>query len=136
MKCSKCGAELENDMLFCRECGERVKSTSMEKCYCRECGAKISSGAKFCSACGAKVIDIETTSISSPSYEMHVDKEQPQTSKNVSKDSSFVKNNPENRSIYSAKKIITFLQKGKTIQNHLCDFLYFYHPLHNRAKGS
>ena len=70
MKCPKCGSELENGVLFCRECGEKVMSSPKEKCYCRECGAKISSKAKFCSECGAKVIDIETVLANFPTHEM------------------------------------------------------------------
>lgn len=49
MKCQKCGAELEQGVLFCRECGNKVEA----KMFCRECGAELSLGAKFCSSCGA-----------------------------------------------------------------------------------
>lgn len=49
MKCQKCGAELEQGVLFCRECGSKVEA----KMFCRECGAELSPGAKFCSSCGA-----------------------------------------------------------------------------------
>ena len=52
MKCSRCGAELENGVLFCRECGAKV-ATGQNR-YCRECGAKLVEGVKFCSECGAK----------------------------------------------------------------------------------
>lgn len=49
MKCQKCGAELEQGVLFCRECGSKVPA----KMFCRECGAELAPGAKFCTSCGA-----------------------------------------------------------------------------------
>ena len=53
MKCPKCGADLADGVLFCRECGARVDA--VQKRFCRECGAVLKSNAKFCSNCGAKV---------------------------------------------------------------------------------
>lgn len=53
MKCAKCGAELEDGVLFCRECGAKVEIP--RKKFCRECGAPLADGVKFCSECGAKI---------------------------------------------------------------------------------
>ena len=53
MKCSKCGADLEEGVLFCRECGTRVDAP--QKRFCRECGAALTGSAKFCTECGAKI---------------------------------------------------------------------------------
>lgn len=53
MKCAKCGAELEDGVLFCRECGAKVELP--RKRFCRECGAPLADGVKFCSECGAKI---------------------------------------------------------------------------------
>lgn len=52
MKCSNCGANLEDGAAFCRECGAKV---IMRKKFCRECGAELADGVKFCSNCGASV---------------------------------------------------------------------------------
>lgn len=105
MKCPKCGSELENGVLFCRECGEKVMSSPKEKCYCRECGAKISSKAKFCSECGAKVIDIETVLANFPTHEMPAETEQAQGSKNTRESRSAAKQPSKNPRISSDVKV-------------------------------
>ena len=50
MHCPNCGAELDDGVAFCRECGYKIK-----KRFCRECGSELPDGAKFCPNCGAKV---------------------------------------------------------------------------------
>lgn len=50
MYCNKCGTELANGVLFCRECGAKVETTT-----CSKCGAKLENGMNFCSNCGAAV---------------------------------------------------------------------------------
>lgn len=52
MKCQKCGADLAEGVLFCRECG--AKTNAVQKRFCRECGAELIQNAKFCRECGAK----------------------------------------------------------------------------------
>ena len=52
MKCPKCGADLAEGVLFCRECGTKIDA--LQKRFCRECGAALAEGAKFCTECGAK----------------------------------------------------------------------------------
>jgi hypothetical protein len=59
MKCQKCGAELEQGVLFCKECGSKVA----EKRFCRECGKELLPGAKFCSSCGADAEFIDKVSM-------------------------------------------------------------------------
>lgn len=54
MKCYQCGADLQDNVSFCRECG--AKQTKQDIRFCRECGAGITSGAKFCSSCGAQLL--------------------------------------------------------------------------------
>lgn len=53
MKCCQCGAELQDNALFCRECGAKQKKSEVR--FCRECGAQITSEAQYCNNCGAKV---------------------------------------------------------------------------------
>ena len=48
MKCSRCGAEMENDALFCSECGKKLTKR------CTFCGAEIPAEAKFCNECGVR----------------------------------------------------------------------------------
>ena len=55
MKCQKCGATLEDGVLFCRECGAKVEASAPRKRFCRECGAENEESAKFCTNCGANL---------------------------------------------------------------------------------
>lgn len=51
-QCTNCGTVLEDDALFCSECG--TKQGPLQK-KCPNCGADIKEGAKFCMSCGAPV---------------------------------------------------------------------------------
>ena len=49
MICNNCGAEIEEGMKFCGECGEAVPQVKI----CVSCGAEIAIRMKFCPECGA-----------------------------------------------------------------------------------
>ena len=54
--CANCGAELDEDFLFCTECGTPVAKTAasgeVENDTCRGCGALVEKGMRFCTECG------------------------------------------------------------------------------------
>ena len=58
MKCQKCGAELEEGALFCKDCGAKVEFQKIR--FCRDCGAEIVEGSRFCSKCGADLRAIDS----------------------------------------------------------------------------
>jgi class 3 adenylate cyclase/tetratricopeptide (TPR) repeat protein len=49
MRCSRCGADIQDTANFCDGCGAPIKA------QCSSCGALNRPGARFCSACGAAV---------------------------------------------------------------------------------
>ena len=51
-KCINCGVELEDNALFCGECGTKQPD---EAKTCSNCGAELFETAKFCSQCGTPV---------------------------------------------------------------------------------
>ena len=51
-QCTNCGTVLDDDALFCSECG--TKQPQIEK-KCHNCGATLKEGAKFCMICGTPV---------------------------------------------------------------------------------
>ena len=56
-KCSKCGANLQANVSFCSECGERVTAIYQDKIICPQCGKTVAQG-NFCSECGYKFVTI------------------------------------------------------------------------------
>ena len=54
--CTNCGAVLEDDSLFCMECGTAVPSNSSLECdegkLCPECGEMVDDDSNFCCSCG------------------------------------------------------------------------------------
>lgn len=64
--CEKCGAQMEEDTLFCPDCGNRIGSGEdggnnpggeREVVYCPACGEKNEAGAEFCFVCGAPLAE-------------------------------------------------------------------------------
>ena len=51
MKCMNCGATVEDDELFCGECGAKIVRVQI----CPNCNAEIALGKKFCTKCGTKL---------------------------------------------------------------------------------
>ncbi len=59
-KCPYCGAELNNDSLFCTECGKELPIGVV----CPHCGAPINEGDVFCTECGKRTNEVsQTTSV-------------------------------------------------------------------------
>lgn len=50
-KCPHCGAELNDEDLFCDKCGYKLQENKI----CQECGAELKQDSSFCPKCGAKV---------------------------------------------------------------------------------
>ncbi len=63
--CEKCGAEIEQNMEFCSNCGNKVtvnQETVEEKgtIKCLQCGKYIKEGMKFCTSCGLKMDEVNS----------------------------------------------------------------------------
>ena len=53
-KCPHCGAELNDDNLFCTECGKELPKGVV----CPHCGASVNEGDAFCTECGKRVDEV------------------------------------------------------------------------------
>ena len=53
-KCPYCGAELNDECLFCTECGKELPKGFV----CPNCGASVNEGDAFCTECGKKIDNI------------------------------------------------------------------------------
>lgn len=56
--CVHCGTELNDDAIFCTNCGEHVGNASEAAPkikYCTNCGSELKEGADYCLNCGCKV---------------------------------------------------------------------------------
>lgn len=60
--CPSCGAELEEDDIFCPECGHRLAAEEPvqpmqmpQENRCPQCGNILGPEAKFCGACGTRI---------------------------------------------------------------------------------
>lgn len=60
MKCPNCGAQINDDSLFCTECGKPIPQGSV----CPYCGASVNEGDAFCQSCGKRVDEILSTEMS------------------------------------------------------------------------
>ena len=54
MYCKECGAKLDDDAVFCMNCGVKILDTQNKK-ICPNCGAAIVDDAFFCMKCGTKL---------------------------------------------------------------------------------
>lgn len=75
--CPECGAEVQNESLFCPKCGTKMPQVEVvaeeaeetEEAvpkFCSKCGAAISAGSRFCVSCGNPVetiVDAEETNV-------------------------------------------------------------------------
>lgn len=59
-KCPYCGAQMNDDSLFCTECGKQIS----QGVVCPHCGASINEGDVFCQSCGKKVDETASTELS------------------------------------------------------------------------
>lgn len=56
--CTHCGAELNDDAVFCVNCGKAVENSqnaAPQIKYCTNCGAELKEGADYCVNCGCRV---------------------------------------------------------------------------------
>lgn len=56
-KCPSCGAQMNDDSLFCTECGKQIP----QGVICPHCGASLNEGDVFCQSCGKRVDEIPST---------------------------------------------------------------------------
>lgn len=59
-KCIFCGAPLDNDALFCTNCGKKVE---LQRKKCPQCGAEVENDSAFCTKCGIR-LDAQVISFS------------------------------------------------------------------------
>lgn len=57
IECSNCGAQIEENIKFCTECGNKMESTELEKLKCPNCSAELPKNTKFCTECGTKIAE-------------------------------------------------------------------------------
>jgi len=51
-ECSNCGAQMEENIKFCMECGSKMEPEVLK---CPNCSVELPEGTKFCMECGEKV---------------------------------------------------------------------------------
>lgn len=56
-KCPNCGAQMDDESLFCTECGKPIPQGNV----CPHCGASVNDGDAFCQNCGKKVGEESST---------------------------------------------------------------------------
>lgn len=64
-KCINCGEPLEDNALFCSECGTKQVAP---KSFCSECGTELNPKAKFCMECGTPVAGVSRIKQEDSSY--------------------------------------------------------------------
>ena len=58
--CPNCGAQMNDDSLFCTECGKQIP----QGIVCPHCGVSLNEGDVFCQSCGKRVDDSPSTDMS------------------------------------------------------------------------
>ena len=58
MKCPKCKEEIEDNSIYCPNCGDKLNLNNTM--YCPNCGELTESDKKFCSNCGYNFVNIST----------------------------------------------------------------------------
>lgn len=74
MYCKECGAKLDDDAVFCMNCGVKILDTQNKK-ICPNCGAAIVDDAFYCMKCGTKLdstAEIETYNLTNSQKEKTV----------------------------------------------------------------
>jgi RNA polymerase subunit RPABC4/transcription elongation factor Spt4 len=61
LRCSRCGAEVDEGQRFCPACGERLKNAATPPTECPSCGARVDSERdSYCPTCGASLTFTES----------------------------------------------------------------------------
>lgn len=74
MYCKECGAKLDDDAVFCMNCGVKILDTQNKK-ICPNCGDAIVDDAFYCMKCGTKLdstAEIETYNLTKSQKEKTV----------------------------------------------------------------
>lgn len=74
MYCKECGAKLDDDAVFCMNCGVKILDTQNKK-ICPNCGDAIVDDAFYCMKCGTKLdstAEIETYNLTKSQKEKAV----------------------------------------------------------------
>lgn len=68
--CNNCGAQIDNDALFCTECGTKQEP---QKKICTQCGAEIDDDSIFCAECGTKLDAVTTPTVEQPQVDAPIE---------------------------------------------------------------
>ena len=74
MYCKECGAKLDDDAVFCMNCGVKILDTQNKK-ICPNCGDAIVDDAFYCMKCGTKLdstAEIETYNLTKSQKEKNM----------------------------------------------------------------
>lgn len=60
MFCGKCGSKLDDDSLFCANCGSQSNAVAnnAQPRFCGSCGGRLVAGARFCYICGSETASV------------------------------------------------------------------------------
>ena len=116
-KCTHCGTILDDEAMFCSECG--TKQAPVEK-KCTNCGAVLMEGAKFCMYCGTPV----AAAAASPSPVTPKAPKEPQTQKQGTEDFEISQPDGDTLSfnIMGIPFIMKFIKGGMVGNTEVSDF--------------